>query len=202
MNAPHTAVVLAAGGSRRLGRPKQLLTRAGEPLVRRAARLALATAPARVLVIVGADAGTVASALRGLPVETALNPDWAQGLSTSLCAAAEALATAAGDCLFLGCDQPALEAHHLQALLARARGSASGCAATFHGGLAGIPAVVPASLLREATGLRGDQGLRGVLRALPAADVGQLEAAELQFDVDTPEQLQAAIAAGWVDRAE
>ncbi|MEZ0469122.1 nucleotidyltransferase family protein [Luteimonas salinilitoris] len=199
MSARHVAVVLAAGGSRRLGRPKQLLTRAGEPLLCRAARLALATAPVRVLVIVGAGHAAMAAALHESPVETLLNPDWEQGLSTSLRVAADALATAAGSCLILGCDQPALERSHLEALLALAHGPASGCAATVHGDLAGIPAVVPMTLLRQAAALHGDQGLRGVLRALPEAELGRLEASELRFDIDTPEQLRAAVGAGWVD---
>ena len=52
MTSAHDAVVLAAGGSRRLGQPKQLLTRDGETLVHRGVRLAMETAPRRLLVIV------------------------------------------------------------------------------------------------------------------------------------------------------
>lgn len=203
MSAGHVAVVLAAGGSRRLGRSKQLLTCAGEPLVRRAARLALATAPARVLVIVGAEADAVSGALGELPVETVVNPDWAQGLSASLRVAAETLAARAGACLVLGCDQPVLAAQHLRRLLVLAQDAASGSAGTVHGDGLGVPAVVPVAWLDDrAPGARGDQGLRAALRALPAADVGRLEAPELQLDIDTPEQLRAAIAVGWVDPTE
>ena len=54
----HVAVLLAAGGSTRLGQPKQLLTRDGEPLVRRMARLLSHTSPRRLYVIVGAHYDT------------------------------------------------------------------------------------------------------------------------------------------------
>ena len=69
VTSDHAALVLAAGAARRLGRSKQLLTRDGEPLVRRAARIALQTAPRRCVVVVGADADLVMEALRGLDVE-------------------------------------------------------------------------------------------------------------------------------------
>ncbi len=66
MTATHAVVVLAAGGSTRLGQPKQLLTRQGETLVRRVVRLALEFAPSQVLVVVGANAQAVTSSIAGL----------------------------------------------------------------------------------------------------------------------------------------
>src|SRR5512138_244962 len=65
------AAVLAAGGSARLGRPKQLLVLDGEPLVRRAARAALEAGFAPVVVVVGAHEAEVRAALSGLAVEFA-----------------------------------------------------------------------------------------------------------------------------------
>lgn len=200
----HDAVLLAAGGSRRLGRPKQLLTRDGEPLVRRAARLALATAPRRLLVVTGGAGDAVAAALDGLAVERVAHEGWATGLAGSLRAAGAALGTtAAPRVLVLGCDQPALEASHLHALLDGAAASASRCAATRHGGAGvGIPAVVPADWFhavdRAAVGA-ADRGFGRRLRALPAATRWTLDAPALGCDIDTVEDLHAAIARGWLD---
>mgnify|MGYP006198170919 CR=1 FL=1 len=106
MTSSLVAVVLAAGGSTRLGRPKQLLTRDGETLVHRAARLAVASGAARVRVIVGAHADDVVAAVRDLPVECLVNPRWNEGLAGSVRVAVNALAAHDRATLLLTCDQP------------------------------------------------------------------------------------------------
>jgi len=195
----HAAVVLAAGGSRRLGRPKQLLTRDGETLVHRSARLVLDTSPRRMLVVVGARRDEVADALSGLSCEVVCNPSWERGLAGSLHVAAAALAGHDGAVLIAGCDQPALEAVHLHRLLAGAESAASRCAATRHGDAPGVPVVVPAALLSEVRALEGDHGLAPRLRALPRGDMFLLDAAELGFDLDTEDDVRGAVARGWLD---
>jgi len=199
MSTSHAAIVLAAGGSRRLGRPKQLLTRDGETLVHRAVRLAAATAPLHLVVVIGAQGESVARAFANLEAETLLNPHWASGRSSSLQRAAQALQTHPGPVLVMGCDQPALEAEHLRQLLDGAARSASGCAATAYGPGFGMPAVINAALWRSAHELEGEQGFGRRLNALPADAVWRLHAPELQLDIDTPECEQAAIARGLLD---
>ena len=207
----HAAVVLAAGGSRRLGRPKQLLTRQGETLVHRAVRLALETAPSRLIVVTGAHATGVESAIADLPgVECLHNPLWNEGMAGSLRRAALRLldeADAHGDVdgarvhrvLILACDQPALESHHLCALLAGAAGSANACAATVHGERLGIPAVVTPALLAQSRNLGGDRGLGARLTRSPG--VWRLHAPELALDIDTTQDVVQAVRSGWLDPA-
>ena len=198
MKVAHAAVVLAAGGSTRLGRPKQLLTRDGETLVHRAARLALASGASRVLVIVGAQADDVVSAVRDLPVECVVNARWSDGLAGSVRIAAEALDHATGATLLLACDQLALDAAHLQTLLEAACRTASSSAATRLGDRIGIPAVVAPGMLQVAQAVQGDRGLRDALNA-PIADVICCDAPDLAFDIDTPEDVAIAVARGWLD---
>ena len=114
---PHAVVVLAAGGSTRLGQPKQLLTRDGETLVHRAVRLALATSPAQVLVVVGANADSIAAGVADLPCEVVSNSGWQSGMAGSLHIAGEHLIAGVQRVLVLVCDQPGLERQHLDALL-------------------------------------------------------------------------------------
>ena len=195
---PHVAIVLAAGGSRRLGRPKQLLTRNGETLVHRVVRLALATHPQRLLLVVGAQANEMRESVADLPVEILFNNEWQEGLASSLRLAAGKLGENT-NALILGCDQPALELSHLQRLLAGAAASVSACAATLHDEARGIPAVVSAAVLDEARELQGDRGLRGALQRLPSESLYLLEAVELEFDLDTPSDVEKAIGEGLID---
>lgn len=197
--APHAAVVLAAGGSRRLGHPKQLLTRDGEPLVHRAARLAHETSPHRLLVVVGAYRDEIAAALSGIDCDIASNPGWERGLAGSLHAAGVALAGHDGAVLIVGCDQPALSHAQLHALLEGAAAASSRCAATLHDGLPGIPAVVPHAWLSPTAMVDGDRGFGARLRGLPPATLFTLDAPDLGFDLDTEQDVRAAIARGWVD---
>lgn len=199
MTASHAAIVLAAGGSRRLGRPKQLLRRAGETLLHRAARLASETKPRRLLVVLGAHRDACEPALAGIACDIVINEDWQSGMAGSLRAAAAALAGHSDPTLILACDQPALELAHLRQLLAGAAGASSGCAATSHAGKRGVPAVVASSLLAEAAGLQADHGLGGSLRRLPDDAVWTLRAPELEFDLDTEADVETAIARGWLD---
>ena len=198
MTVPHVAVVLAAGGSTRQSRPKQLLTRDGEALVHRAARLALASGAARVRVIVGAHADDVVAVVRDLPVECLVNPRWNEGLAGSVRVALDALAAHDRATLLLTCDQPALDLVHVQALLAAARAAPSGSAATRFGDRVGVPAVVAPTMLRAARDLQGDRGLRDVLNAAGAGVIA-CDAPDLGVDIDTPEDVAEAVLRGWLD---
>ena len=194
----HVALVLAAGGSVRLGAPKQLLKRGGETLVHRAVRLAASTQPQRLLVVVGGYAKEVRDAIADMPVEILNNDRWQEGLASSLRTAADVLGHDQST-LIMGCDQPALELSHLRRLLAGAATSVSACAATLHGQARGIPAVASAAVLGQARGLRGDRGLRGALQALPEDAIYLMQAVELEFDLDTPGDVEKAIAHRLID---
>lgn len=194
----HDAVVLAAGGSRRLGRPKQLLMRDGEALVRRVVRLAGATSPRRLLLVTGAHRDAVLDAVHGLTCEEIYNLDWRHGLASSLRIAADALRDRDGSVLLLGCDQPGLEAAHLEALLTGARNVATGCAATSYSDGAGSPALVPHAWLRGMSA-EGDRGLAARLRALPADSLSLLHAPALGIDLDTEADVAQARSLGLLD---
>jgi molybdenum cofactor cytidylyltransferase len=194
----HAVVVLAAGGSTRLGQPKQLLTRDGETLVHRAVRLALETSPAQVLVVVGANADSVTAGVANLQCEVVSNREWQSGMAGSLHIAGEHLDADARRVLVLVCDQPALEHHHLDALLEGARAAESGCAATVHGDALGVPAVVPRDWF-DAMPAVGDRGFGARLGRQRAVGPFLLEAAELGLDIDTVEDLATARERGWLD---
>lgn len=182
------AVVLAAGGSTRLGAPKQLLSYEGEPLVRRAARAALAAGAAPVLIVVGAESTRVRAALQGLAgVEVVENARWADGLASSLVVGLRALLDVAtvDAVLVTLADQPHVGGSELASLVAQ-WSSARPIVAAAYAGIVGVPIVVARAYVDELSTLTGDRGAGAWLRAhgglvtqapLPAAAV----------DIDTPE---------------
>jgi molybdenum cofactor cytidylyltransferase len=186
----HAVVVLAAGGSRRFGLTKQLATVDDETLVRRSARLALETGPAQSLVVVGARADAVWRAVADLALTRVDCPDWDQGLSASIRAAARALDAAVDAALFVLCDQPALDADHLRMLVQLWRADPARAVASSYADTLGVPAVLPRSWFVSLSELTGDRGARDLLRAR-SAEVGVVPAAALARDVDVPADLDA-----------
>jgi len=197
----HAVVVLAAGGSTRLGRPKQLLTRDGETLIRRAVRLAAETSPCRLLVVIGASAEVVVPELKAARCEIIDNREWRDGLASSLRAAAAALVGFDGSVLVLACDQPALECRHLNALLEGLHSAPYEAAATHYDDLSGVPAVVPSAWFSHRD-LCGDRGFGRLLRALPRSALFLIEAPDLCLDIDSPQDVTTAVARGWLDAIE
>lgn len=195
--AKHVGVVLAAGGSSRLGVSKQLLHRDGETLVHRAVRLVVATGAARVVVVLGAGHDRITRELADLPHIPVVNMGWQQGLAGSLRAAAPHV-TSAVAVLVVACDQPALDENHLRVLLAGAQAAPLRCAATDTGSVLGIPAVVPGGWFAQLQA-EGDRGFRERLRSAPADAIFRLWAPELALDIDTPNDLKEAASLGLAD---
>ena len=182
--------MLAAGASRRLGRPKQLVRIGAEPLVARAVRLAASLAPLWIGVVVGARAGAVAAALRDAPAELVHARRWRAGLSASLAAGVRRAPRAARRLLVLTVDQWQVGRPDLVRLLAAARRRP---AAAAYAGRLGVPAVFPRALWGELAALDGDRGAREVLLRHRATAVPVPAAVH---DLDTPAELAALRAAG------
>ncbi|MBI4911553.1 MAG: nucleotidyltransferase family protein [Acidobacteria bacterium] len=157
------AVLLAAGASRRLGRPKQLEEIHGEALIHRAARLALEAGFSPVLVVLGHGADRVGKALEDLAVQAVHNPGWEEGMASSIRAGVSALPPEAESVLLLVCDQLALARGLLETFRAVHAGSPGlTLASAYEGGL-GVPALFPRARFPELMGLRGDRGAKGLL---------------------------------------
>jgi molybdenum cofactor cytidylyltransferase len=182
MTPRHGALVLAAGASRRLGRPKQLLRIAGESLLRRAARLALESGADDVIVVLGHRAVEMAAEISDLPLRWIAAQDWDAGLGASLRQGAAALPAACDGVLVLLCDQPALDVVHLRGLVRLWQAAPLRAAASAYAGVAGVPALLPRSWLQLQA--PGDQGARALLRSRPD-EVDLLPNEALARDVDT-----------------
>ncbi|UBV42846.1 nucleotidyltransferase family protein [Deinococcus taeanensis] len=198
-------VLLAAGRSARMGRPKQLLPLAGQPLVRRAAHaLAQGGFDELLCVIPPGEVGeAVQAALTGLPYRFVLNADPARGLGSSLRAAVEALTEGRAAVLagahFALADMPLLTGAHHAALRRAFEASGAPVVLTEYGEPgAPDPVRAPPHLFRA--DLLGavrdapdaDHGPRHVIRAYAAQALTLSFPAELLLDVDTPEAFAQA----------
>jgi len=186
-----TAVVLAAGAASRFGGQKLLAPLSGRPVIRRTVENVLAASLTDILVVLGADAEAVRAALDGLPVRFVLNPDYRDGMSTSLRRGIEALDPAARAALIVLGDQPAVAPEVMRRVVAAQRETGKPIAAPVYGGVQGNPVVFAREVFAELEALRGDRGGREVVRRDPARVALVQVAAGMPRDVDTPEDLEA-----------
>ena len=181
-NGPVAAIILAAGASRRLGEPKQLVKLGGKTLLERSVRVAFEAGCAPVLVVLGANAQMIQSRSDLSGTKQVLNERWVEGMATSIQAALELLQVEhpkARGAVLMVCDQPAVTAEHIRLLGATGRITASE-----YEGRRGVPAYFPANAFSELEKLSGDAGARELLRGAEAIPLAGGE-----LDVDAAEAL-------------
>lgn len=188
------ALLLAAGEGRRMGGPNKLLAElGGRSLVRRAAEAALASRARPVVAVTGHQGDRIAEALQGLDLRIESNPDYADGLSTSLRRGLAALPPEAEGVLVLLADMPFVTASVLDRLIAAFESEARPpIVVPTAGGRRGNPVLWPRRFFPELLMLEGDVGARQLLQlhaeAVQFVEVGQAAA----IDLDTPEALAEA----------
>jgi CTP:molybdopterin cytidylyltransferase MocA len=183
------AVVLAAGGSSRLGAPKQLIEFRGEALVRRAAHAASEAGAQCVVVVLGANAVEIAPVLAGLSrVAWVLNESWGDGLASSLAVGIREAQRVCPSCdavLITTADQPLVGELVLAKMLDAFAGDARLVAAEYSGTI-GVPAIIGSEHFEALLALEGDAGAGRWLRAR-ASDVVRVPIPEAAVDIDTAE---------------
>jgi CTP:molybdopterin cytidylyltransferase MocA len=186
-------VVLAAGGSRRLGQPKQLVTISGEPLIRRVVRSAVGSGTDQVVVVLGSSAYDCVGAIKECGVDIVINPFWESGLAGSLRIGVErAEAAGAEAVLILLADQPCLTPKVVQEFLDRAVARPDQVIAARYGDVLGPPIFFGSDWFPRLKALEGDQGARKLIRE----QQGRLDIVEWPegaIDIDMPEDLSRAL---------
>lgn len=187
---------MAAGESTRMGegRVKQLLPFHGEPLVRRAARTALASHLNELIVVVGCAGDAVREALAGLDVRIVDNPDYRAGQSTSVKAGLSAVDPAADAVLFIPVDHPFLAASVINQLISVFAETDGPIVVPAYRGQPGAPVLLDRSLFPELAEITGDEGGRQLFEqhsdeivTVPLTDERPL------LDVDTPDDYQVLL---------
>ena len=194
------AVLLAAGASRRFGRPKMLALVGGEPLIRRVTRSFVEAGFAEVAVVLAPGGGDVATALEGLGVVTVVNPRPEDGMLSSAQVGLSALSSGCGRVALSPADLPGLTAPVLRRFLASLPPAAPlGVAVPSGAGRRGHPLVIPADLVPRLLSWEPERRLSDLLRE-PDVKVHEIPGfgAEVLIDVDVPTDLvdAAALAPG------
>jgi molybdenum cofactor cytidylyltransferase len=184
-------VILAAGGSSRLGFAKQLVQVDGVSLLRRITDEAMASSCKPIVVVLGARAAELRSEIEGLPVVVAVNADWQTGMGSSIRCGITALRKsepALEGVLIALCDQPRIGRALFDRLVdARMRSNKLICAAKYANAI-GTPALFSSSLFAELEELPDADGGREVIRRYPL-DTEPVEMPEAEIDLDTPADL-------------
>ena len=179
-------LVLAAGGSRRLGQPKQLLPVEGHPLLGLVLAKVCASDLDEVVLVLGAHAEEILAAVDLGRARIVVNRDYASGMSSSLRAGVEAMG-----------DQPDISAVLIDELLDLQTSSGLPAAALRLGGMLHPPVVLDRSLWDDLRQLQGDVGCRAVIRGRPeqVAALPHVGRKGHPADIDTIDDYQQLIGA-------
>ena len=185
-------LVLAAGGSSRLGKPKQFLTWKGEPFIKRVARIALEARLDPVHVITGEEHSRAQQVLHDLDAGIHFNPDWQEGQSSSVQVGVKLLSDEVGGVVFLLVDQPQIPPALVQSLLAAHARRLSDITSARTAGQRTNPVLFDRSLFAELLAVEGDVGGR-VLFDHHQVEYVDWEDERVRLDVDTPGDYRALL---------
>ena len=183
------AVVLAAGGSSRLGRPKQLLSFRGETLARRAARAAAEAQCAPVVVVVGETAEEIQRELHETNAIVVSNPEWRHGLGTSIRCGLRQVTDSVEAVVLLTCDQALVDAAVIAELIAVRSRTGKPIIASRYANTLGVPALFDRSCFTALLTLPDDSGAKAFIVSRPH-DVAIVDFEDGAIDIDTPEDLR------------
>jgi molybdenum cofactor cytidylyltransferase len=182
-------LLLAAGPSRRLGSPKQLLQYRNRSLLRFTTEIALASKASLVYVVLGAEADRLGTEIADLRVEIIHNPDWEEGVASSIRAGVGAVPGITNGILIMLCDQPLVSVTLLNDMIDAYHSSGKRIVACEYGGTLGAPALFDRSLIADLARLTGDRGAKQVI-ATHAAELCRISFPEGLVDIDTMNDYQ------------
>jgi molybdenum cofactor cytidylyltransferase len=193
-----TALIPAAGMSTRLGRNKLLLSYKGQPLIARAVDTLRASAVDEIVVVLGHQADRVRAAIGEQRITFVENPDYPQGLSSSIRAGFAAISSPGSAIMIYLADQPLLEPGDVNSLIhafAEAGKADKSIVVPFFRGQRGNPVIVHASYRASIAGIAGDIGCRRVIKQNPdQVFIVEMQTDHVIRDIDTMEDYQKLVA--------
>ena len=194
-NHPMAGIVLAAGMSARMGKPKQLMNLSGKPLLVRVVETALASELEKVVLVLGHEAEKILAALGSLAHDqrliTVVNERYREGMASSLQAGLLQVKDRFPAVMFLLGDQPMVAADTVNLLLRRFRASDRDICVPVYAGVRGNPICFSNLFYDRIIAIRGDTGAREIINDHPDNVLYvEIENPLCFMDVDSPEDLE------------
>ncbi|WP_168208687.1 NTP transferase domain-containing protein [Chitinophaga sp. XS-30] len=166
MEHAYGIVILAAGTSSRLGRPKQLLQYKGDSLLNNTIQTAQQANPAAIVVVLGAEAEKLVREIRSPDVAVILNTGFREGMASSIRCGVQHMMDhqdKVTHIILMVCDQPHVDTSHILSLIAKQQHTGAEITASFYADRKGVPALFHRSVFPELLALTGDTGARGII---------------------------------------
>jgi molybdenum cofactor cytidylyltransferase len=182
-------IILAAGESSRLGRPKQLLEFQNQTLIEKITGTAL-TAGLKTVVVLGAKWEKIKPVIENLPVETVLNKNWKKGISYSIATGLEKLLEINRNLsavIILLVDQPFISPETIFKLIKTQKETGKKIVAAEYEDTVGVPALFDQGVFGELLNLNETGGAKSIIKKYLPKDVAKISVPEARFDIDTEE---------------
>lgn len=192
----HCAVLMiAAGESKRMGSPKQLLVVEGETIINRMIHIVKKAVNFPTYVILGAFAETIQAQFPNLEINIVNNTHWQEGMASSIrlgLNTAKAQIPALDGVMVVLCDQPYITESTITALLQLQKEKDTPMAAAYYDDVMGTPALFHSRIFNELLSLKGDMGAKRIIQSRPEK-VAKLHFEKGLLDIDTKEDYQALL---------
>ncbi|HWN89484.1 MAG TPA: nucleotidyltransferase family protein [Chitinophagaceae bacterium] len=186
-------VILAAGASTRLGKPKQLLQYHGKTLLDHSVNEAINAKADAVVVILGKNADLLQNKIDNQKVNVVINKDWEEGMAASVrlgLATLLKIKPYIDAVIFMVCDQPHISSLVLNELITTQQKTTKQIVTCNYGGSIGPPALFHKKYFRELAKVKGDIGARNIIQQ-NMNDVATILFPEGKIDIDTQEDYDA-----------
>jgi molybdenum cofactor cytidylyltransferase len=187
-------IILAAGNSSRLGRPKQLLQYKGKSLIKRAIDTAVDTQPQASVLVLGANLELILKEIRNSKMNIAINNNWREGMASGMQKGLDFLEKklTPDQIILTLCDQPFVDSELLKLLVKKQKESGKGIVACHYNGVFGVPVLFSRKYFEELKDLRGTEGAKKVVYA-HQDDLAFVDFPNAAIDIDTLEDYDRLI---------
>jgi molybdenum cofactor cytidylyltransferase len=180
-------LIIAAGQSKRLGKPKQLLAFEGKSLINRLIEITKLAGTYPTTLVLGANADKITTQLQDKHLTVVMNEQWEEGMASSIRAGVKSIIQASPNMdgiMILVCDQPFINVENINGLIALQLATGKPIAACYYANVLGTPALFHKSIFPDLLELKGDIGAKKIIKN-KEEEVAKLHFEKGVLDIDT-----------------